>query len=128
MECTGRRHEACIDAGDGAAVGFFLSVHRLVGRPVGQGLERLGHVDVQAAEGELAAQLVHFLKIEAQRAGALHAQGLPQNLGRDEWVAVTVTADPAADAQEGRHLGIAPAGIERRQRLLERCVEARQLS
>src|SRR5919205_579874 len=56
---------------------------------------------------------MHLIQIESERALTLHAHRLPQHLGRDIGIAITVATDPASDAQEGSHLEAVRGGIAR---------------
>ena len=69
-----------------------------------------------------------FLQIERHRLGALSAEGLVQNVRRDERIAVAVATDPTANAQERRDRRLGRSGLDRRQAVLEFGVEAGQLA
>src|SRR6202030_2674485 len=97
---------------------------------VGRARRELGKrrrdVDQPAVERQLLAELAQRVEVMAQRLGALQAQRLLQHGGVDERVAVTVAADPAADAQKRRQP--ATDGDTLRLELgLEIGIEARQL-
>src|SRR2546421_8646859 len=70
---------------------------------------------------------MQLVEIEAQRAMALHAQGLTQHLGRDKGIPVAVATDPASDPQERRQLTVIPSRVDRAELVLQRCVKTRQL-
>ncbi len=69
---------------------------------------------------------MQLVEIETQRALALHGERLTRHVGRDEGIAVAVAADPAAHAQEGRHIEVAPCRIAGAQPILEIGVKLRQ--
>ncbi len=66
--------------------------------------------------------------MEAQRAYRLQTQRLTGHRCRDEGIAVTVTPDPASQAQEGGQFGVAQSTVNRCQMILQPAVEARQLA
>ena len=58
--------------------------------------------DQQIRERQFATEFVDFVEIVIERGGRLQAQRFAQDLGGDEGVAVTVAADPRADAEKWR--------------------------
>ena len=69
---------------------------------------------------------MQLVEIEAQRPLALHGERLCRHVGRDEGIAVAVAADPAAHAQEGRHVEVPPGRVDAAEPILEVGVEDRQ--
>ena len=120
--------EAGIHAGDGAPVGLLAARLRGVFGPVGERFERGAHPHEPRGERQLAAELMQFVEVEAERAGALQAHRLVEHVGCDVRVAVAVAADPRADAQERGHARASPRGIEGVERVLDRRVEPGRLA
>src|SRR5437879_6314869 len=81
-----------------------------------------------AIERQFTPQSMDFVEIEAERSFALHAQRLAQYIGRHERVAVTITADPTADPQEGGHVEPCPLRINHLQLVFEVGIEMRELA
>ena len=74
----------------------------MVGRVFGQFQQVRCHLHQQVGERQFAAQLMDLGQIMVECGGRLQAQRLAEDFGGDEGVAVTVAANPAADAEEGR--------------------------
>ena len=119
VERPRRCGEARIHAGQRAAIGLVLALGGGIGRAVGQRLQRVGDMHHRPVERQLGAEQMKLLEMMAQRALALHRKRLARHLGGDVGIAVAVAADPAAHAQEGRHVEaelVLEVGVEFRQR------------
>ena len=127
IEIAGGLGEARIDAGDGPPIGFVApgTANRRRGpraRPVPRSRAR------ERLRGQFTAELVQFVEIPGERAGALLADRLVQDIRGHERIAIPVPADPGADAQErGDRLfaALSSIGVEP---VLDRAGEARQFA
>ena len=90
--------QPCQQGGDGAAVGFFFAADGGIGRAVAQCLH--GRADLHPAVGQrqFAVEAFEFVVVMGKGDFGLARQGVAQQVGVDERVAVAVAADPAADA------------------------------
>ncbi len=71
---------------------------------------------------------MHLVHIKGEGFLGLGGEGLLEDLGGDEGVAVAVAADPAAHLHEARQLQRAPAAVAAGEAVFEVGVEARQLA
>ena len=104
-----------VDPAQGPAIGLVKPVGRGVARGLGQRLEGRRHLGQFAGDGEFGAQGVDALQIGLKSGLGLPGEGLPLDCVGDEGVAVAVAADPRADPQETRQLGLqlpTPMGVE----------------
>ena len=69
---------------------------------------------------------MQLLEIEAQRPLALQGERLARDIRGDVGIAVAVAADPAAHAQEGRHVDVPPGRLDAPEPVLEIGIEDRQ--
>ena len=122
------RDQPRIDADDGLPIRLGGAARRVVGRAPDQLLKLRRDADAGAVERQLGAEQMQLVEVEVDDALALHLDRLAQHLGVDERIAVAIAADPASHADEGRQLGVVPAGIARRQPVLEVAVEPRQFA
>ena len=122
-----RLGEARIHSGDGASVGLLApGGGGIVGRVGKLGKFRTHRGEV-GSERQLGAELVQFVQIVADRAGALQPHRLVEHVSGDEWIAVAVAADPRPDPQERADRlrpRLAGNGVKL---IFDRAIEARQL-
>eukprot|EP01136_Pigoraptor_vietnamica_P036556 Opistho-1_new@103306 len=104
--------ESRIHAGQRAPVGLVQAVFVDVGRTFGQGPHLGREVHQHGRQRELAAQVVHFGQVVAQRDLGLAAQRVFQRVGADIRVAVAVAAYPLAHAQKAVHRLVAERALE----------------
>ena len=81
-------------------------MRRLVRRALGHLGQGRRNLEQQLRERQLDTQRAQFGKIEIERGHRLHAHSRHQDIGGDKRIAVTVAANPAADAEENRQLPI----------------------
>ena len=101
-------------------------MRRLVRRTFGHISQGRRDFQEQLRERQLDAQLAQLGKVEVKRGHRLHLQSHGQNVGRNEGIAVTVAADPTADAEKDRQLPIFIRKT-RNQQILHLRVKTRQL-
>ena len=116
-----------IDARQRLPVGLVLAVRVGIARTLGECQQRLGRPHEARRHRQLGAECVHLVEVGAERERTLRARGVTERLGRHERIAVAVAADPAAHAEERRHLVACegPVGFADRGRY--RTVEPRHL-
>jgi len=115
VKLPGGRGQARIKPGERPPIGLVLPLGCTVGRVVRQRLQPSGDPHHAAVDRQLGAQAMQLLEMEAERTTTLHRQRLPRHLGGDERIAVAIAADPAAHAEERRHLAtelVLQVGIE----------------
>src|ERR1700736_5395499 len=71
---------------------------------------------------------MHFLKIAAACAIALHPEGLAQDLASHERIPVAIASDPTADPHERGHIETRPLRIDVPQLIFEFGIKTRQLA
>jgi hypothetical protein len=101
--------QARVHAGESAPVGFVLAVGVGVGRALGQRHHGRAEVGQHGRHRQLGTEQVHLGQVVAQHHVGLAAQGQAQGVGGHEGVAVAVTTDPLAHAQERWHRPAPPA-------------------
>ena len=97
-----RRRQARVDADQCAPVRLVLAMRVGVARRGGEPLQRRRHRLQHRRDRQLAAELVHFGEVVAQRRLALARERGGERRRVDEGVAVAVAADPVAHAEEAR--------------------------
>ena len=122
------RDQPRIDADDGLPVRLGGAARRVIGQPPDQLLKLRRDAHAGTVERKLGTEQMQLVEVEVDDALALHLDRLTQHLGVDERIAVAVAPDPASHADEGWQLGVVPAGIDRRQPVLEVAVEPRQFA
>ena len=119
LQRSRRGAQARGDVGEGEAIRLLPADQAAIGRGIHQGDETGGNFHQPPGQGEFPGKGLHLLFIEAQHPVPLEGDGLPQDGSGDKGIAVPVAANPAADAQEGRHLRLRRLGIELGQLILD---------
>ncbi len=125
VEGAGGGGDPGVNAGQRAAVGFVGTLRRVIGGALGEVVQFRRGGDQQVGQRQLAAEFVDFVEIVIERGRRLQAQGLAQDFGGDEGVAVAVAADPGADPEKRRQRPVF-VGIALVQLLRDLDIEARQ--
>ena len=98
-----RRGEPAVDAGQGAAVRLVDTMRTVIDRPRRQLEQRGGTWRERPRHGELCPQQVGLGQVMAQRYLGVAPDRHDERRCNHVWIAVAITADPIAHAEEGRH-------------------------
>ncbi len=105
-EFCGCRRQARIDQYQRAAVGFVAAADGLIRGRVGKFAQFIAYICQTICQGKTLAEDMRLVQVMFERQFGMLLHRILHDIVRDKRIAVAVAADPAAYAQQRRHLDI----------------------